>query len=91
MKLFFLTAFLFLVSPAYAADFDVHIPDELMLEGEKWEHYTNADPKEKAQLFLDKCVFDPSTRWVLDFVIFTKTHGKIQNFSDSGITVEVKK
>ena len=95
-KLLFLGV-LFLCARAYAQDYIVHVPDNLVEEGCKWNgYYKNSnDPgwvetDTKAQFFLDYCVFNPSIQWVLDTAIFSATWGKVHDFKSSGITVEVK-
>lgn len=100
MRALLLSSILLLVSPVQAADFIVHVPDELVEEGLRWNHFyskhgkTNIqddlDKKERLDFFLNKCVFDPSTEWILDSLIFAKTWGKVKRWKGSGITVEVK-
>lgn len=92
---------LLLCQPVYAADFIVHVPDELIEEGLKWNHFYTTHPKsnvlhegdraERLDFFINKCVFDPSTEWILDSLMFAKTWGKVKRWKESGITVEVKR
>lgn len=92
---------LLLCAPAQAAEYVVTIPDSLIEDGLKWHHFYGRRNKsnfsqegtseERAKFFLDECVFDPATRWVLDSVLFVKTWGRIKTFNESGIKVEVKR
>lgn len=89
---------------AHAAEYveyTVRVPVELVEQGILWHggygtHRKNnlrKDPskEDKAQFFLDNCVLDSTTLWVLDSAIFAKTWGKVRKFNDTGITVEVKR
>lgn len=86
---------------AQATDFIVHVPDEQIEEGLRWHQYyskhkdsnilkNKGTSQERAQYFLDNCVFDPSLQWARDFFIVTVSWGKIKSFDSSGIRVEVK-
>lgn len=78
-----------------AAEFIVTVPNGLVEEGAKWngwyrnngenrpENYT------KERYFLECCVFNPSLKWALDFLIVTMTWGKVKSFEASGIKVRV--
>lgn len=89
-------ALTFSADQARAAQFIVDVSDELVEEGVKWNGWYKNDGAErhglsKEQFFLERIIFDPSTRWALDFFIQVKSWGKIRSFDQSGITVEVAK
>lgn len=85
---------LLLAAPAHAADFIVHVPDDLIEECCLWHHFYNSNKNptqhEKSQFFLEKGIFDPATNWVLDTLVMVKTFGKKRGWGHTGITVEVK-
>ena len=98
MRPYLFALIMFSCVQAQAADFIVHVPDDLVEEGIKWESYYRGSgdagwtpPGPKEQYFIDHCIFSESTRWILDKAIFVSTWGKVQDFKDSRITVEVKK
>ena len=78
-----------LVSIAHAQDFIVHVPDQLISDGASWEHFSEVDRDERASLFVEKVLLAPQYKWVRDFVITYYTWGKIRDWDQAGITVEV--
>ena len=66
----------------------VHVPEEIVWEGT--DSYSESSGLTRGEYFLNEVVFSPLNTWLLDWMIFAKSWGKIKDWKSSGITVEVK-
>ena len=83
-----------LVSPVQAADYTVHVPDQWVDEGIRWNGFYRGRsgedvPKEsKIEYFVNECLVDPTNSFAMDSAMFFFSKGKFKTWKEGGVSID---